>query len=170
VEKIVARFTWTVEDLLTARSNLPVGRSISILYFICGLILAVSGFDYMQRGLEGGRFSHLFFASLGVMIWIFLRPLIQRLILRRRFKDRPDANEEITYIFSEEAVQTSSPKGESSVQWSAFHKALFTDQGVLLMPNHEIFYFIPNRAFHTTKDIALLKGLLRSKVRHFKEA
>lgn len=177
MQPIPARFHWTVEDLITGRKY-ALKPKRKWLVFIISAAVAVFTIG-LQSGHHPSHTSHENhlpekLVALGVVVGAILIAVpvgkfIGATIIRRQFAKRPDANEEIAWEFSEAGIATSSSNAKSEIKWPAFYRVLATPAGFLFMPNHQIFHFIPNRAFASSADIETVKSLARQHATVFKE-
>lgn len=95
--------------------------------------------------------------------------LISPFLRKREFAKRPDAHTEIEMTSTENGISIISGLGKSEVHWSSWQRVIFTPVGFLLLPNEQIFYFVPNRAFQSPEEIERLKSLIRTHVKDHKE-
>ena len=180
MQPIIARYRWTVEDLITGRkytTKLNRGRLIRIIG------LAVAAAAALTFGVPSGNHpnhaphrndpsanwvvSGIFLGA--ILIAVPLGKFIAAKIVRRQFAKRPDANAELEWNFAEQAISTSSSHAKSEIKWPAFQKVISTPVGFIFMPTAQIFHFIPNRAFASPADIESVRTLARQHATEFKE-
>jgi hypothetical protein len=87
----------------------------------------------------------------------------------RLFAKRPHAYQVVQAAFSPEEIYFSCQDQKIQTTWSAFNKVVATPDGILFLPNAEVFRFIPERAFKTDDDFEALIVLARKHAPNFQE-
>lgn len=176
MEPITARFSWTFEDIRTGRKLVKKPGNLGLL-LITGVAVACCAI--LLIGAPSGRSYPLGtnLIILGIFstavafgaIALFLTRKIETSFARSKFSNRPDANCEVEWKFSEFEIHSSTDHSKSELKWIAFYKVISTPEGFIFMPNAEIFHFIPKRAFQSDEDINSLIALARRHASDFRE-
>jgi hypothetical protein len=170
---ITARYIFTLDDLLAGRKRvLKVGRALAYFIVMTGIVIALAirmlGGPPRHFSLEGVA------AAIGLLIFAILvavpsAKMINYLIIRNQFRKRPDLTSEVEWKFSEQNIIITSPTSTSECQWTAFQKIISTPEGIIFMPNAQIFSFVPIRAFDSAQDFEAVTALARRHASDFKE-
>jgi hypothetical protein len=169
--EVVARFRWTADDLIQARSyhrKQSMRRPFRLaLYLAALLFLGLGAIGLTNPRLEGSLvFGGLVLAGL----WILLsQTLLISWISRYQFSKRPDQNKEVEWQFGQEAVAIITDQSNSELSWSMFSKALQCPSGLMLYPNDQIFHWIPRHGFSSDADFERSCTLARAKVARYYE-
>jgi hypothetical protein len=174
VEPITVRFVWTADDLITGRKYAiklnkwsPIGYGFTAIVGLAICIYA-SGAHRQKHGVMIAIFIGGMIL-LGIIIGVPFARMISRFLIRRRFAKRPDSGTEVVWEISDAGISTSTAQSKSENLWTSLQQVVSTPEGFLFMPNTEIFYFIPHRAFESGMDIERLKELARRCAAKFKE-
>lgn len=173
MEPITARYIFTLDDLLAGRKHiLKVGRPLAYFIVMIGIFIALAirvlGGPSRHFSLEGVAVSIglLMFATL---IAVPSAKKINYWIIRNQFRKRHNLTEELEWKFSEQNIVVTSPTAASECQWAAFQKVVSTAEGIIFMPNLQIFHFIPIRAFDSAQDFEAVRELARRHAVSFQE-
>lgn len=74
-------------------------------------------------------------------------PALLRYLNKASIKRVPFLNQEIAWRFDQETLAATMPAGEFSLPWSSLKDALLASNGVLLYPQANTFYWLPETAF-----------------------
>jgi hypothetical protein len=151
MDEIVARFRWTVDELIAARrwhyrqTMRPFFRGaiwvFALLFFVAGIGILVSG----ELG-DGAIVS-----GLGGLIALSLT-IGTPWLARFQFRHRPDQNVEVEWRIKTDNIQIIAPHSRTEADWSAFHKVVKTPAGFLFYLNPQLFHWIPRDAFGDGAD------------------
>lgn len=67
-------------------------------------------------------------------------------------------------VFSEEGMQSTGESASASMKWDKFHKVQETSEDFIFFPQHNIFYTVPKRFFHSQNEISEFRELLGEKL------
>jgi hypothetical protein len=164
---IVARFRWTVEELLAARRwhfkhiCRPIFRVG--MYFIAAVALLAGVASILAKESPAFGWAIL----IGATYFILLRPLEVRFFTRYRFSKRPDSNVDVEWEFTSERICIRTPLSTSEIIWELFSKVVHTPTGMLFYPNDQIFHWVPRHAFANSADFEQITEVARSNVKRF---
>lgn len=79
----------------------------------------------------------------------------------RGFAKRPDANVQIEWQFSNEAIKSKTELGEATIHWKSFLRVVETSEGFLFYPLENLFHWLPFSAFESPDCIEKARVLLR---------
>jgi YcxB-like protein len=166
-EDINIRYRWTAEELLNAyRSHFrhrvrPAFRGA--FWLLAVVFIIVGALQLWQTGapFPGGV---LFFVGLYIpLMFLVFRPWL----VRRQFAKRPDRDADVEWHISAEPIRTQTGHGSSDFTWAALAKVVQTPTGFLFYPTHQIFHWLPRRAFAAEADFDRLAHLAQQKAREF---
>jgi hypothetical protein len=106
--------------------------------------------------------------TLPYLVFVFYAPALanrlDRWFLGRALKKSPYANEDVTMIFSDAGLHTTSPKQDMKLHWDAFTRAAHFRDGVLLFQGPGVFNWIPSSAI-APSGIDSFHALLRAHIK-----
>jgi hypothetical protein len=98
-----------------------------------------------------------------------LAPTLIRFLNKQSIKRVPFLNQEIAWRFDEETIAATMPAGEFSLPWNNLKDALLATHGILLYPQVNTFYWLPESAFHSQKAFQQVKQYVQMGVPKHKE-
>ncbi len=163
-EPIAASFRWTVDEALRAQRcdrRRRLGRWMPLIWLAVLLSLGHSIFQFWRFGtVEYSSF-------LSVIAFILVFYVVVPWIARAQFAKRPDRDSEVTWIFSNEKIQTRWQHGTADFLWSALSAVRQTPDGFLFYSTPQIFHWLPRSAFASEAACGQVADLARSKVAKF---
>lgn len=96
--------------------------------------------------------------------WLFLRRWDRRWAIARQFRQRPNKDEMIEYIFTDDGLCIHTSGSESKSVWDVIFKVARTKQGFLIFPSASIFYWLPFHAFAGPEQVEKLDQILKARV------
>ncbi|NNE34241.1 MAG: YcxB family protein [Rhodothermales bacterium] len=158
---ITATYKWVVDELLTAQRydfRHKVRRPFRIAGYILAAFVLLAGVGIIWK--DGFALTPALMILFGLYVF-FLRHVEAKFFAKRKFKKLPARNKEITWTFSEDRLDYSSQDlSEGKMNWDAITKVVIAPTGLLLCPQDEIFYWLPNKAFKSESDRELLLDLV----------
>jgi hypothetical protein len=107
--------------------------------------------------------------GVAALYWFGLRQRVNELWLARRFRRRPDRDEEVRWSFGEEEISSRSAHGEGRLRWTALVEAVETPRGFLIYPNREIFLWLPYDGFAGQREVEAFRELAKARIADFTE-
>jgi hypothetical protein len=175
---ITATFIWTLEDLiarkkaLVTRPEASSGKSsifswltygllaLAIVWIIAKLLnkQIIPSFTTIQSYLPLiGMYLFLSFA-----LWVTFT-FIQKRNLKQSFLQSPDSNKRVLVtITADEIVMKADSLSETRWNWKALSEVRKTPKGFCFFQAPRTVFWIPIRAFQSTKDIEAVSELARS--------
>lgn len=167
---ISARWIWLQEDLELGKKHFSRIKG-SHQFWIYAIIGFSAVFLVRQFLTKGDRMASLFVLGLlfvaACIAVLIVKKVVSPILRKREFAKRPDAGQEIHWLFSNDDITVTTRDSKSEIKWSAFYKVFHTPAGFLFLPNAQIFYFIPKRAFSTDEDFAAVRSLARTNAKEF---
>ncbi|MCM2370186.1 YcxB family protein [Aporhodopirellula aestuarii] len=162
-EPVVSRFVFTpqhlVDTLARFRSQNVLHRRMRRLrtpMVILFLVVAASEL-YQANYISACMFL------VAAVVLASIRSLDERLT-KYRFRKTPICDTEQSVELSDEGLRAISEIEEALVKWSAFTRAVFFRDGVLLYRGPQIIHWIPDTTLKRSDDADRIRGLLASKL------
>lgn len=93
-----------------------------------------------------------------------LAPTLIRFLNKQSIKRVPFLNQEIAWRFDEKTIAATMPAGEFSLSWENLKDALLATNGILLYPQANTFYWLPEAAFHAQDEFQQVKQYVQLRV------
>lgn len=157
------RFRFTEEHLIESHRRYQQRSSWRRLFFTIrwAFSLLMAGLFALMVYLHE-RWAALFFAA--VLGSVSFGGLIEIWLIRRRFRQSPFLDEELTFVFSESDVQVRGASQDSRLSWAIYTRACQFEDGVLLFQGSHIFSWLPDAAAAGESDASRFRDLVRAKI------
>lgn len=163
-EVVRVKTQWTAEQLLLARRHYfrhqcrPVFFLMIVAVFALAFLLGL--YDLVTRGI-----SMVNLALVLVGIYVFaLRPWERRWQAKRTIDKEPGMKEAVEWEFSESGAICESASGRGELKWTAFPKAVFCRDGVLLLSTTTTFHWFPVGLFASPEEYGAFAALVDANV------
>ncbi len=152
MEPVSARYNWTIDDLLTGRRI--TARLNWRLHYFRATACVFAALMMWSNHRKGSVFvASLFACAFLICLGLFLRRIFSERMLRHQFPKRPDAGVAVGWDISEDGILVTTPHSRTELKWTVFQRVVATPKGILLMPNRQIFHFLPSRSFTTPEEM-----------------
>ncbi|MCX5662694.1 MAG: YcxB family protein [Planctomycetota bacterium] len=157
-ESIVARYRWTVAELQEAlrwHARQPRKHQRIYLWLWLFLVFVLVGFvailEQSGRPVLAELVGHLSKFALPVMVILAIYVVVFRWIIpavvRRRFAERPDKDEEVEFTITPDGMTVVNATSRTEWSWKGLHKVVCTPKGILVYPQPLLFNWLPRSAF-----------------------
>jgi hypothetical protein len=89
------------------------------------------------------------FPAFLLALFFLIAPRLIRYLNRQSIKKVPFLNQEIAWRIDEATIAATMPAGDFSLPWQSMKDALLATNGILLYPQTNTFYWLPESAFHS---------------------
>jgi hypothetical protein len=165
---IQANGTFRVGDLARSQYFIALRRTWWFIgFWVLGLILVAPFVVFIAIGHREGSDAVLQNAipfALLVSLWVFLVSVLPYRSARRDFAARRHFRDEVSFVFTTEAVSTTGTGLSSSVSWSNVTRFRETNSIFLLYFGPNSASIIPKRFFRSQDEIEKWRELLASSV------
>jgi hypothetical protein len=164
METINVDITYTAADLqksytLHFKKMYPVKSKMLIIFGI--LIISLGAIMLLLKSaFNDTDWLPWFYVIFGVLAIIY-HFWQYATIGKRMFKKLPDFKHAFHYVITDEGIQTASATASSEVKWEHYHKAIITDDLILLYPNKFRYNLFPKR-FFLERDFKALYTKIKS--------
>jgi hypothetical protein len=166
---ITAFYVWPADELIKARENHARAqcrpRYRMGLKFVLLMMILAGWCNYQTQGWS----ILTVLLPVGGIYLLFLRKYDVRWSLRRHFRKRPDKDSHIVWTLGEDDLRNKTDNSESRQNWSQIAKVRKANNGFLLYPNDQMFYWLPTTAFVSQEDRQRTEELLRRKIKDFSD-
>ncbi|MEZ6100936.1 MAG: YcxB family protein [Pirellulaceae bacterium] len=128
-------------------------RTIAILSFACFTVLAISQRHYLFG---------VFLAAFTVLLIVGQR--IDNWRIKRALASSPHLNEELTLHLSDTDFHVWSAMQDTRLSWSLFSRAVYFDDGVLILQGPNLFHWIPWSALLAGTQPNRIESLLQTRI------
>jgi uncharacterized protein YneF (UPF0154 family) len=93
-------------------------------------------------------------------------PFLTRVFFKRQMAKHPFVNREMTFLFDEQGLQNKSVDDmfDAKQSWAMVYEAVLAEQGFLLYPQKNLFYWVPKTAFTTGNEFEETRLLITKHV------
>lgn len=163
---IVARYRWTAEELINgyaAHQQHIRRRGFRLAMIVLYALLVLSGIAWLLSAVGPTPSILASIAIFGFYLY-FANRTVWKWRVRRQFRKRPDAGDDIEWRFTPDVIYGASSSSRSELMWSNFSKMVQAPFGVLLYPNPTIFHWIPRHAFESDLEYARFLQLAEARI------
>lgn len=112
--------------------------------------------------------EYVFYISVALTAGIALGTLLERFTFASNIKSNPLFGQQIVCEANQSGLQIETPVSTSTLSWNAFYKTAGTSDGVLMLQQKLLFYWLPKTAFSSEADYIRFLDLLAAKTKHSK--
>lgn len=165
-EEITATVTFDLPTMLVGRRWFnrlnPIRRMmrfILITSLVAAALVFVTNVTPEVRG-------YVVCISVALSVGIALGTLLERFIFASNFKSNPLLGQRVVCKANQSGLQVETPVSASTLSWNAFYKTVGTSDGVLMLQQKLLFYWLPKSSFASEPDYTRFLDLLAAKTKH----
>lgn len=136
-------------------------RFILIISLVATALVFVTNVTPEVRG-------YVFYISVALFVGFALGTLLERFVFASNIKSNPLFGQQIVCKANQSGLQIETPVSTSTLSWDAFYKTAGTSDGVLMLQQKLIFFWLPKAAFTSESDYSFFLDLLVAKTKHTK--
>ena len=91
-------------------------------------------------------------------------PYLIRFLNRKSIKRIPTLGQEINWQFDEDNISATMPEGDFSAEWASMKDSLIAQNGALIYPQNNVFYWLPESAFTSAADFQQIRHFIENSV------
>jgi len=157
-----------VSGLLTATDAIKalgaVGKWRTWPYYALAITLVLIAVALMIRQLPSVSIVSISVFLVGA-VFFAIRPLILRIRFIRSWNARPEYQQPITWVFSDEGIFVESTMSKHQQAWEAYQYAkISTNEIVLAHHGNAMFNFVPVRFFASEQELAAVRQMIAAKL------
>lgn len=112
--------------------------------------------------------GYVFYISGALTVGFALGTLLERFVFASTIKSNPLFGQQIVCKANQSGLEIETPVSASTLSWNAFYKTAGTSDGVLMLQQKLLFYWLPKAAFTSESDYRFFLDLLAAKTKHTK--
>ena len=157
---IQAKYTLSEETLLEGfEVHFQYKRPFLKYYPYLGVVVL------LVAALTFNRFENKVFVPALIMGLMFLgTPYLIRFLNRKSIKRIPTLGHEISWQFDEDNISATMPEGDFSAEWASMKDSLIAQNGALIYPQNNVFYWLPESAFTSAADFQQIRHFIENSV------
>ncbi|MEM7760604.1 MAG: YcxB family protein [Cyanobacteria bacterium P01_A01_bin.40] len=168
-ETIYLKYPWKTEDIVKGykyhRKSANVYRILTIVYLIIGIVNICLGLYGIFVRQDSGSWSSV---VLGIFFLFVNR--INLFFYARNFQKLNYENKQVEWeISKDKIIHRMINLSESTFNWDLIQGISDTQEGFLLYPQKNMFYWLPKSAFNSEEDIAYFVFIAQDKVKNWQQ-
>jgi len=156
-KEILLEFTWN-QEVYVGAGQLAYKYKMNYSYkkYIGWAIIIAFGFGLFSA-TKSDSYMILYISTILMVYWFFTKGLLQKLRLKKQFKNDPDVGKKMEIIINNRYIKIN----HNSIPWNHISLVVFNPKGILL-ERSEGYPFIPISAFKSSEDMITFREIVEN--------
>ena len=146
-KELVSKYIFNVESLERGNywhMNSPRRSKISLFLNSALLIMAIF-FSIKKNYILAGF-------NIFIIIFSLLLQKLSKSLFNNQLRKNPQYDKDVIHKFNESGFESITDNSTGKFEWNALLKTTITPDGILLYPQENLFYWIPNNSMESSKS------------------